>query len=199
MSSSNKPLCAADCGKDGILRCARCLDTYYCTKECQAKMWQQHKGPCKEKAARAKAKAKAESDAAAEKAKQEADDIQTLCSAAGCGKVALERCSLCAGAKYCGKECQKKHWSEHEGPCKLTAECADESGKSIEQFQETFEKLKRAAEAGNMEAQKGLGMSWITGLGHPQINKMEAIKWLTLASDAGNGESKAILSSVAAQ
>ena len=76
-SSIKQPLCAADCGKDGILHCARCLDTYYCTKECQAKMWQQHKGPCKEMAA-AKAKVKAESDAAeAEKAKQEADDIQT--------------------------------------------------------------------------------------------------------------------------
>ena len=76
-SSSIKPLCAAaECGKDGILRCARCLDTYYCDKECQAKMWQQHKGPCKEMAA-AKAKVKAESDAAeAEtKAKEEADDI----------------------------------------------------------------------------------------------------------------------------
>ena len=57
-------------------------------------MWQQHKGPCKEKAA---ARVKAQSDAAeAEaKAKEEADDIQTLWSA-GCGEVALERCSLCA-------------------------------------------------------------------------------------------------------
>ena len=94
-SSLTKPLCAADCGKDGILRCGRCLDTLYCTKECQAKMWLQHKGPCKEMAA---ARAKAKADEAAEKAEEEADDIQTLCSA-GCGEEALERCSLCAGAK----------------------------------------------------------------------------------------------------
>ena len=71
-------------------------------------MWQQHKGLCKEKAARAKAKAESDAAEAAEaKAKEEADDIQTLCSA-GCGEVALERCSLCAGAKYCGRKCQKK-------------------------------------------------------------------------------------------
>ena len=194
MSSSIKPLCAAGCGKDGILRCGLCLDALYCNKECQAKMWQQHKGPCKEMAA---AKEKAKADEAAEaKAKQEADDIQTLCSA-GCGEVALERCALCAGAKYCGKECQNKHWPEHKGPCKMTVQCAAESSKSVEQFQATFEKLKRAAEAGNVDAQKSLGMSYITGLGHAQIDKTVAIKWLTLASDAGNQESKAILSSLA--
>ena len=81
--SSIKPLCAAGCGKDGILRCVRCLDALYCNKECQAKMWQQHKGPCKEMAA---VKEKAKADEAAEaKGKQDADDIQTLCSA-GCGR-----------------------------------------------------------------------------------------------------------------
>ena len=70
-------------------------------------MWPQHKGPCKEMAQAARAKEKAESDAAEATvaAQKEANDIQTFCSA-GCGKVALERCSLCAGAKYCGRKCQ---------------------------------------------------------------------------------------------
>ena len=143
-SSSITPLCAAECGKDGILRCARCLDTYYCTKECQAKMWQQHKGPCKETAA-AKARAKAESDAAEaaeEKAKEEADDIQTLCSA-GCGEVALERCSLCAGAKYCGSKCQKKHWPEHKGPCKEAVVVRNSIGDTIEVVDKKIEGYKR--------------------------------------------------------
>ena len=129
-SSSIKPLCAAGCGKDGILHCGRCLDALYCAKECQSKMWQQHKGPCKEMAT-AREKAKAEADEAAEKAEEEADDIQTLCSA-GCGEVALERCSLCAGAKYCGRKCQKKHWPEHKGTCKEGVKLRHLIGDTIE-------------------------------------------------------------------
>ena len=49
-----------------------------------------------------------------------AHDIHALC-AAGCGEVALERCSLCAGAKYCGRKCQRKHWRNIRG-------CAYDSG-----------------------------------------------------------------------
>ena len=67
----------------------------------------------------AAAKAKVESDAAKAKAVAEAKlahDIQTLCNA-GCGKIALERCSLCAGAKYCGRKCQKKAWPDHKEQC----------------------------------------------------------------------------------
>ena len=92
MSSSIKPMCSANCGKIGILRCGRCLDTWYCSKECQAEVWLQHKGPCKEMAA---AKAKVESDAARAEAEAEADradDVQVYCSREGCGKIALERC-----------------------------------------------------------------------------------------------------------
>ena len=101
----------------------------------------------------ARAKANAESDAAeAEKAKEEADDSQTLC-AAGCGEVALERCSLCAGAKYCGRKCQKKHWPEHKGPCKKATEMLASIGDSIEIVDKKIEKCKREAEAGEPFAQ----------------------------------------------
>ena len=116
-------------------------------------MWLQHKGPCKEMAARAKAKA--ESDAAV-KAKEEADDIQTLCSA-GCGKVALERCSLCAGAKYCGRKCQKKHWPEHKEPCKAAVLMRNWIGDTIEVVDKKIEGYKRDAEVGDVIAQFNLG------------------------------------------
>ena len=94
----------------------------------------------------AAARAKAEADEAAEKAEEEADDIQTLCSA-GCGEVALERCSLCAGAKYCGRKCQKKHWPEHKGPCK-GVKLRNQIGNTIEIVDKKIEECKRDAEAG---------------------------------------------------
>ena len=97
-----------------------------------------------------KAQAKAESDeavaavaaaAAAAAAKKEADDIQTLCSA-GCGEVALERCSLCAGAKYCGRKCQKKHWPEHKEPCKEAVRLRNLIGDTIEIVDKKIEGYK---------------------------------------------------------
>ncbi len=181
MSSFIKPLCAAGCGKYGILRCGRCLDALYCTKECQAKMWQQHKGPCKEMAARAKA----EFDAAVkvEVEADEADDIQTLCSA-GCGEVALERCSLCAGAKYCGRKCQKKHWPEHKGPCKLAVKTRNEIGATIEIVDKKIAGYKRDAEAGDAGAQCNLGLCYAKGTGRARLDKsmLDACTWLVQPS-----------------
>jgi TPR repeat protein len=180
MSSTIKPLCAAGCGKDGILRCGRCLDALYCNKECQAKMYQQHKGPCKEMDA---AKEKAEFDAAVkvEVEAEEADDIQTLCSA-GCSEEALERCSLCAGAKYCGRKCQKKHWPEHKEMCKVAVVLRNSIGDTIEVVDKMIEECKRAAEAGDAMAQYNLGQFYYNGTG-VTVDQREAIKWYTRAAE----------------
>ena len=43
-------LCAANCGKPAILRCSGCLGTFYCGKECQKRVWKQHKEQCKKAA-----------------------------------------------------------------------------------------------------------------------------------------------------
>ena len=45
--------CAAGCGaaqslpSTPFLRCDRCLDALYCSRECQIKAWPEHKEPCK--------------------------------------------------------------------------------------------------------------------------------------------------------
>jgi tetratricopeptide (TPR) repeat protein len=40
------------------------------------------------------------------------------CHRVGCSKVATVCCSSCSGARYCGKECQKRHWgSDHKRVC----------------------------------------------------------------------------------
>ncbi len=143
-------------------------------------MWRQHKGPCKEMAA---AKEKAALDDAVAKTEEDADDIQTLCSA-GCGEVALERCSLCAGAKYCGRKCQKKHWPEHKGPCKLAVVDRNLIGNTIEIVDKKIEGYKRAAETGNASAQYNLGVCYFYGTG-VTVDLREAVKWYTRAAEAG--------------
>jgi len=39
------------------------------------------------------------------------------CSFAGCNEPAFKRCGRCNVKKYCGAECQKKHWREHLAEC----------------------------------------------------------------------------------
>ena len=147
MSSKIESICAAEgCREIGTLHCARCLIKFYCGKVCQSRDWSQHRGVCKETAAINKKKAEDEF------AKKLAHDIQILC-AAGCGEVALERCSLCAGAKYCGRKCQKKHWPEHKGLCKKAAEMLTAVGVNIEKLDKSIALYKRKAEEGNLDAQ----------------------------------------------
>jgi len=41
------------------------------------------------------------------------------CSNSGCSKVGILQCSKCKAVKYCGKDCQKSHWTEaHKKQCK---------------------------------------------------------------------------------
>ena len=46
MSTQIDYMCAG-CGEPATLRCVRCLGAFYCGKECQKKMWREHKVLCK--------------------------------------------------------------------------------------------------------------------------------------------------------
>ena len=178
MSSKIEPICGAEgCREIGTLHCSRCLIKFYCGKACQSRDWSQHKGPCKEIAAINKKK---DEDELAEKL---AHDIQTLC-AAGCGKVALERCSVCAGAKYCGRKCQKKHWPEHKKQCKAAAEMLTGLGKDVEELDRRIALAKSRAEEGDLDAQYRIGIHLFNGIG-VSVDKCEAFKWFKRASESG--------------
>ena len=48
MSTPTLDYTCASCGEPAALRCVRCLGSFYCGKECQKKMWREHKVLCKE-------------------------------------------------------------------------------------------------------------------------------------------------------
>jgi TPR repeat protein len=48
MSTPTLDYTCASCGEPAALRCVRCLGAFYCGKECQKKMWREHKVLCKE-------------------------------------------------------------------------------------------------------------------------------------------------------
>jgi hypothetical protein len=183
MSSKIERKCVVEgCREIGTLHFKGCLIKFYCGKECQTRDWSQHKGGCKEIAAMNKKKAEDEL------AVKLAHDIQTLC-AAGCGEEALERCSLCAGAKYCGRKCQKKHWPEHEGLCKVAAEgLANVLGGDVEKLDRDIALYKRQAEEGDLDAQCMLGCHLFRGVGI-SVDKCEAFKWYKRAAESGHIDS----------
>lgn len=43
--------------------------------------------------------------------------IATSCWAAGCDKLAKDVCSRCKKARYCSRDCQSKHWPDHQKVC----------------------------------------------------------------------------------
>ena len=180
MSFDNETLCFAGCGKMGTLRCAGCLDAFYCGKVCQANSWQEHKGPCKEAV---KARKAAEEMEAKEKIEAAAAKSSVRLCDTGCGEIATVRCPRCLGAWYCSKECFNIAWPEHKGPCKEGALTLN--GKPVDQFDKDFEEYKRLAEAGNAAAQYNLGLYYDNGTG-VAVDKREAVKWYTLAAEAGN-------------
>ena len=182
MSSKIEPKCGAEgCREIGTLHCKGCLIKYYCGKECQTRDWSQHKGGCKEIAATNKKKAEDEL------ATKLAHDIQTLC-AAGCGEEALERCSVCAGAKYCGRKCQKKHWPEHKKLCKEAANLLTKLGGDVEKLDRDIALYKRLAEEGDLDSQFKLGIHLLRGIGI-SVDKCEAFKWFKRATESGHIES----------
>ena len=186
MEAKPTSLCAAKCGKLGSLRCASCLTALYCDQKCQKKAWSSHKALCKETAENNKKIADDAAEAAGAAVMKAADDIQTLC-AAGCGEYALERCSRCVGAKYCGEICQKKAWPEHLKACKVAAPILLMLGgdaSAIEILDEKIKTFRKLGEKGNAAAQCSLGLCFLFGTGI-SIDKKEAIRWLTRSAGSG--------------
>ena len=54
-----------------------------------------------------------------------------------CGEPGALRCSACASAHYCGKDCQRAHWPQHKVDCKRirTQEAADFAAAAAADFE----------------------------------------------------------------
>ena len=177
--------------------------TSYCNLECQKIAWPTHKGPCKEaevKKAEAAAKTVVEvsfsaaasasastATSAAASAAAEATRIQTQCAAAGCGEPATKRYTLCAGAFYCGRKCQKAAWPAHKAACKIAEKQLAKIGSTVEIFDAKIAEYKRLAEAWNALAQQNLALCYFNGSGIA-VDKVEAFKWYKRAAEAGHKE-----------
>ena len=88
-----------ECDLNGTLRCSRCKDVSYCSKECQTSHWKEHKKDCK---------TKNESTSA---------PVLKECGEDSCKKTSGRNCSRCKMVSYCSKECQKKDWKRHKKNC----------------------------------------------------------------------------------
>ena len=50
-----------------------------------------------------------------------------MCGGAG----ARQRCSRCHSERYCGRECQVKHWPEHKRRCQQRVEELERKAKEL--------------------------------------------------------------------
>jgi len=84
-----------------VFECTGCLSVRYCSEECQRADWnERHKPKCKEMNERRLNPRKFD-----------------VC--ASCGKSnAKQQCTGCMKTRYCSRECQMSHWSEHKEECK---------------------------------------------------------------------------------
>lgn len=104
------------CGRSSkaLKRCRQCGSAQYCGKECQGNHWAQHKSECKRLSASFPAKDRQGSTNPSPQL------LWKTASCAFCGAYSaqLKSCTRCGKVKYCGKECQRKHWNEHKHQCK---------------------------------------------------------------------------------
>ena len=112
MPASSQQRKCSFCNNSGMLKkCLRCGEAHYCDRDCQTKHWPIHKAECK-RLARALQK---EPSAAA----PEISPLQpsTQCACCGISSVDLKLCTGCGKVKYCGRQCQTKHWNDHKSTC----------------------------------------------------------------------------------
>ncbi|GFH52347.1 hypothetical protein CTEN210_08823 [Chaetoceros tenuissimus] len=121
--------CSA-CQKQGaLLRCVPCrdagVDIFFCNRECQAKLWKQHKAFCGKVLTTSPNLENIQNRKDA-KVVQKAFRAHNRHSAScqNCSKNGTEvghelsLCSKCKRAAYCSRECQVAHWPNHREFCR---------------------------------------------------------------------------------
>jgi len=190
MSTPTLDYTCASCGEPATLRCVRCLGAFYCGKECQKKMWREHKVLCKEAAKTRDGMSIDEFDKHFEEFKRLAEmgdaDAQFnlgLSYQYGTGVAidlpkAIKWYTLAAEAGFAAAQCNL-------GTC-----FSNGDGVAVDK-REAVKWYTRAAEAGNAEAQCNLGHFYFTGDG--EFNYLESFKWCTLAANAGAANAQFML------
>ncbi len=107
---------------DTLKKCKQCGVAQYCNTECQQNHWRKHKSDCKamSKAGSLPAQSQHHSSTTSDDLVPGKPGGQGLESCAYCGSCSakLKSCMRCGKTKYCGKECQRKHWIDHKYNCK---------------------------------------------------------------------------------
>ncbi len=80
-----------NCAKETTTKCSRCLNVYYCSRECQIACWTTHKTNCNKQ-------------------------IEKPCN--NCAKPSNYYCGGCDVGYYCNEICQTRHWEVHQVLCK---------------------------------------------------------------------------------
>jgi len=170
-------LCAADCGKPAVLRCAGCLGAFYCGQACQKRAWKQHRDQCKDAAKMIASMNCVSIDDFDEKfalfkMEAEAGDAAAqfdlgLCYEHGSG-VAVDK----AEAVKWFKRAAEAGYTDAQFNLGV---CYDKgSGVAVDKT-EAVKWYKRAAEAGNAQAQFNIGVCYHEGLG-VAVDNAEAVK-----------------------
>ena len=92
----------AKCGKQSDINsmCPRCMQTMYCSAECQTEHWEEHKKTCTAPCGNCATRYNTNMD-----------------------------CSRCKRVSYCSKRCQKQHWKKHKKTCKAPNKAKKEDAK----------------------------------------------------------------------
>ncbi|XP_057300827.1 uncharacterized protein LOC130635505 isoform X1 [Hydractinia symbiolongicarpus] len=114
MASNFRP-CSNCQTNEGIKRCVRCKDAFYCTRECQVIHWKNgHKKMCTVR----EQEDENEGKIAELSVENETSNGRESLTCYGCFvKEASFRCSCCKKQIYCSRACQKNHWKQHKTKC----------------------------------------------------------------------------------
>jgi hypothetical protein len=99
----------ANCGKPGLKRCGRCKIVYYCSKECAAACWKEHKTSCHAPEA---------SDVASSACKPNNAAVHAP-KCEHCGKPTFYGCSRCKKMRYCSQACIDADYENHIRTCHI--------------------------------------------------------------------------------
>lgn len=106
---------------DTLKKCKRCGVAQYCNRECQVGHWPKHKLECNamSKFGSLSSELTCSSTAADKSMASASEGPPTIESCAFCGlrSAKLKKCLRCNKTKYCGRECQRRHWSSHKLNC----------------------------------------------------------------------------------